>query len=322
MSCCTQRMKLFFVMHLAIAALILSTGCGEDKDIVRIDFSNKDKLESPRDMTGKQTLTVAVAAMVSPDETFKYYWQLLKYLGDELDINVQLIQRKTYADVNVLLEKGEIELAFICSGPYATSRKHYGFEGLAVPQIRQKKVYRSYLIVNKDSRIEKLEDMRGMVFAFTDPDSNTGRIVPGYLLMQKGETADSFFARTIFTYSHDNSIMAVARSLVAGAFVHEQIWEHFHQSNPRYTSRTRVIFKSEPFGNPPLVASAKLPGFQKAKIRNLVLRMHDDPKGRAILEELLIDRFLPVDESLYEPIRVMHAQLQLGEQGNVSAQQP
>ena len=166
---------------------------------------------------------MAVAAMFSPKETFVCYRQLLDYIAGELGRDIQLIQRKTYGEINELLGKGDIDLAFICSGPYASGRKKYGFEALAVPVVGGKHLYESYLIVNRNSPYQRLENLRSRVFAFTDPDSNTGKLVPTYWLQQQGETAESFFGKIIYTYSHDNSIMAVAKSLVDGAAVHGQI---------------------------------------------------------------------------------------------------
>ena len=93
------------------------------------------------------------------------------------------------------------------------------------------------------------------MFAFTDPDSNTGAMVPRFWLAELGETPESFFSKTIFTYSHDNSILAVAKGLVDAAAVDGHQWEYFERFSPAYTSKTRVIRKSQPFGSPPLVAS-------------------------------------------------------------------
>jgi phosphonate transport system substrate-binding protein len=147
------------------------------------------------------------------------------------------------------------------------------------------------------------------VFAFTDPDSNTGAMVPRFWLAQLGETPESFFSKTIFTYSHDNSILAVAKGLVDAAAVDGHQWEYFEHFNPTYTSKTRVIRKSQPFGSPPLVASAQLNSDMRLKIQELMLSMHTDPEGRRILEKLLIDRFVAPQEQWYEPARAMIAGL-------------
>jgi phosphonate transport system substrate-binding protein len=243
--------------------------------------------------------------MISPQETVVHYHQLLEYLAGNMDKSVQLVQRRTYGEMNKLIGAGKIDLAFICSGPYATGKDIYGFEALAVPKIRGTHLYRSYLIIRKDSPYNQLSDLRGKVFAFTDPDSNTGKLVPTYWLSQHGETPKHFFDRTIYTHSHDNSIMAVATDLVDAATVHEQIWEFYNNRDPVYTSQTRIIKKSISFGNPLMVASSRLPDPLKERIRHLLIAMHRNKEGQKILSELMIDRFVLPKEEWYRPIMAM-----------------
>ena len=95
------------------------------------------------------------------------------------------------------------------------------------------------------------------------------------------EQPETFFSRIVYTYSHDNSIMAVARNLVDGATVDGLIWEFYQETNPAFTSKTRIIKKSEPYGIPPLVASRKLPTLdQNERIRQILFAMHQDPEGK------------------------------------------
>jgi phosphonate transport system substrate-binding protein len=295
---------------LSFALVALISGCGGDADYKPVDFSKTVPIAQPDTGTPQeQVLRVAVAAMVSPKETFVYYKELLDYIGKQTGHSVQLIQRRTYEEVNSLFPKGEIDLAFICTGPFAASRERLGFEALATPLVRGQPFYQSYLIVPKDSSYQKIEDLKGRVFAFTDPDSNTGAMVPRFWLAQLGETPESFFSKTIFTYSHDNSILAVAKGLVDAAAVDGHQWEYFERFSPVYTSKTRVIRKSQPFGSPPLVASDRLRVDVRSKIQELMLSMHTDPDGKRILENLLIDRFVAPREEWYEPARAMIAGL-------------
>jgi phosphonate transport system substrate-binding protein len=288
----------------------LLTGCGSDADYKPVDFSRTVAIAHPyAKVEPEKALRVAVAAMISPKETFIYYRELLDYIGRHSGHSVQLIQRKTYDDVNALFPKGEIDLAFICTGPFAASREKFGFEALATPQVRGQPFYQSYLIVPKDSPYQTLEDLRGRVFAFTDPDSNTGAMVPRFWLAEAGETPESFFSKTIFTYGHDNSILAVAKGLVDAAAVDGHQWEYFERFRPADTSRTRVIRKSQPFGSPPLVASGRLRNEVRSKIQQIMISMHSDPEGRRILENLLIERFLAPREEWYEPAREMISRL-------------
>jgi phosphonate transport system substrate-binding protein len=316
------RMR-FFASLLAATVFTIAILCGcSDSDRVKVDFSKKVDPSHSEKPQPEAALNVAIASMISPNETIEHYQALLEYLAAKVGRKINLVQRKTYVEINGLLGSGGIDLAFICSGPYASGRDRYHFEALAVPVIHQKSVYRAYLITSQDSPIMQLDDLRGKMFAFSDPDSNAGCIVPRFLLALKGERPESFFGKTIFTYSHDNSILAVSRSLVDGAFVHEHIWEYYSQKNPAIVSRARIVYASEPFGNPPLVASASMPEPLKKRIRELLFSMHNDYRGAEILRELLIDQFIPLDEPLYEPIRHMLAQSNHLEDGHAATSQP
>ena len=299
------------------------SGCGRDSDAVVVDFNKTVAVGRPiRSEPKSIQLKVAVAAMISPKETFAYYRQLLDYIGQKLGREMQFIQRKTYVEINQLLARGQIDLAFICSGPYVVGKEKYGFELLATPEVQNSHFYHSYLIVNKSSEFKDLADLRGQVFAFTDPDSNTGKLVPTYWLSLINEKPETFFRKTIYTYSHDNAILAVAKGLVDGAAVDGLIWEYYHRKNPVFTSDTRIIRKSEPYGIPPLVASKSLSFELKTQIRQELFDMHHDPDGRKIISELMIDRFVKPRDEWYDSIRNMNLKLASLEKESNAATQP
>jgi len=314
----------YFSFNLLVFLVVLvSSGCSQGPDEVVVDFNRTKSVQGAHAITqGSRSLKVAVGAMVSPRETLIYYGQLLDYLGRKLGLEVELIQRKTYSEINDMLAKGQIDLAFICSGPYAAGRDKFGFELVAAPQVQGRKFYHSYLIVNRDRPFERIEDLRGKLFAFTDPDSNTGRLVPTYWLAQIGENPETFFKKTIYTHSHDNSLLAVAKGLVDGAAVDGLVWEYYHEKNPTQTSLTRIIRKSDPYGNPPVVASRYVSSDLKESIGRVLFSMHLDPACEKILQSLMIDRFLEPREEWYDGIRSIHLALASVERRPRDSQEP
>lgn len=304
-----KRVKLLTFLVIVVMTVFFQ-GCGRDRDTKVVDFSKTVPVKrAVENRETERSLRVAVGAMISPRESFLYYRQLLGYVGKELGMQADLIQRKTYGEINELIGKEKIDLAFICSGPYAIGRRKYGFSLLATPQVRGRHTYRAYLIVRKDSSFQDLLDLKGKVFAFTDPESNTGRLVPLYWLAQINQRAETFFKKTIFTYSHDNAILAVSRGLVDGACVDGLVWEYYNHRNPGFTANTRVIKRSIPFGIPPLVGSRSLSLDLKKRIRKILYAMHRDPDGKKILHELMIDRFDQPREEWYDSIRELQKSL-------------
>jgi phosphonate transport system substrate-binding protein len=301
-----QRNHLSVTLLAAFWTLVSFTACSRDADYKQVDFSQKTESLRPEGVnSGRQTLRVAVAAMISPKETFIYYRELIDYLGAKLDHDAVLIQRKTYGEVNDLFSREHIDLAFICTGPFVTGNEKFGFEAIATPIIRGKPFYHSYLIVHQDSPFHALEDLKDHDFAFTDPDSNTGALVPRYWLKQMNVKPEFFFRTITYSYSHDNAIMAVAKKLVDGAAVDSHMWEYYQQNNAFYSGKTRVIKKSEPFGSPPLVVSNALDPKLKSALVRIVLTLHEDPEGLRILSGLMIDRFEPPRSEWYVPVKEM-----------------
>ncbi|MBI3912679.1 MAG: phosphate/phosphite/phosphonate ABC transporter substrate-binding protein [Chloroflexi bacterium] len=250
-------------------------------------------------------LRVAVAAVISPRSTLESYDALLDYLSRQLERPVQLVQRQTYAEVNELVRTGQVDIAFVCGGAYVEGQRDFGLELLVAPQINGATIYYSYLIVPNDSSARALNDLRGKVFAFSDPLSNSGRLAPAFQIRQFDATPETFFARTIFTYSHDNSIRAVAAKLVDGAAVDSLVYDALVASNEELASKTRIIEKSPPFGIPPVVVPPALNAELKTQLRNALLKMDSDAEGRAALARLRIDRFVLINDHAYDSIREM-----------------
>ncbi len=250
-------------------------------------------------------LRVAVAAIISPSGSLVFYEDIFDYIGEKLGREIEMVQRKTYAEVNFLIEEGSIDIAFVCSRPYVEGHRDFGMELLCVPVCFGLTEYYSYFIVHNDSPFESIEDLRGTVFAFSDPLSNTGMLVPVYILAQRGETPESFFRRHIFTYSHDISIDSVADGFVDGAAVDSLIWEYLTAREPTRTAQTRIIHRSAPSAIPPVVVSPHIDPDLKEQLRSAFLGMHEEPEGREILERVLIDRFTTIEDSAYDSIRQM-----------------
>jgi len=298
-----MRHKLIFGAAL-IAGVLLATACGHHTDLPYVDLSELQPLPAVA-QAEVSPLRVAVAGVISPKGTVESYTPLLDYLSRELDRPVELVQRRTYAEVNDLIERGEVDLAFVCTSAYVAGHRKFGMKLLAAPEVNGEAVYYSYLIVPADSPARSMADLRGKVFAFTDPMSNTGRLYPTYLVRQLGETPETFFQRTFFTYSHDDAIRAVAAGLADGAGVDSLVYDFAVARDPELAAKTKVIHRSPPFGSPPAVVNPNLSPKLQAELQRLLLELDDRPEGREILKALGIDRFVLIDDAAYDSVRAL-----------------
>ena len=139
-------------------------------------------------------LRVAVAAIISPRGTVDSYGSLLVYLEEQLNRPVELVQRRTYAEVNELVRTGEVDMAFVCTSAYVVGEREFEMQLLVAPQVQGDTVYYSLLLDPADSQAQTMAHLQGGVFAFTDPISTSGRNYPVYLVHQIGRAASHVFA--------------------------------------------------------------------------------------------------------------------------------
>ena len=295
--------KVFLIACLLVVAGIAN--CNKKDEPQKISLEKRESTEMPAEKKGKKHIRIAVGGMITPKEGLAYYRHFLDYIESKLGEEVDFVDRDDYAEINDMLRNGELDAAFVCSGPYVDGHTEFGLELLVAPQAYGETVYYSYIIVAKSSPINNFNDLRGKSFAFSDPLSNTGKLVPTYMLAKMNETPDTFFSRYIFTYKHDKSIQAVAQGVVDGAAVDSLIWEYLNRSDPEFTSKTRIISKSTSYATPPVVVPKTLDPQIKERLKQIFLNANNDDKGKELLRKMMIDKFVPIDDSAYDSIRKM-----------------
>lgn len=229
-------------------------------------------------------------------------WKI--YLEKQLGRPVIFVQRDSYRETMDLINKGTLDYAWICDYPYVALGETVRL--LAVASYQQQPLYRSYLIVpSKDTQTTSILDLKGKVFAYADPHSNTGYVVPRHLLKKENVDASTFFKKTFFTWSHSKAIRAVATGLAQGAAVDSYVWDSLQKVDPKLVAKTRIVWKSEPFGFPPIVADHSIASADFVAFQNALFRMKDDPAGRALLNKLNLDGFVAGTPSLYDGVADM-----------------
>ncbi|PLX89829.1 MAG: phosphate/phosphite/phosphonate ABC transporter substrate-binding protein, partial [Desulfuromonas sp.] len=239
-------------------------------------------------------------------EGVTYYRRLVEYLEDQLGRPIHVIDKGSYQEFNSLLKKGELDIAFVCSGSYVNGHDQFGLELLVVPIAPSgEKVYYSYLVVPTDSTATSMADLKGKRFAYTDPMSNTGKLCPDHQIRLLDEDPATFFNETMYTYAHDRSLDAIIEGLVDGAAIDSLIYDYLAQTKPDITSKTKIIARSDPFGIPPVVIRPDLPQPLRERLKKEFLQMHNNPEGVEILAGMMLKRFEEGNDADYDSVRQM-----------------
>ncbi len=249
--------------------------------------------------TGDQTLRFAVATMWSVESTFSLYRRLSERIAGDMGLKHSLVLRPSYGALRQAMENDEIDVAFICTGPYVYSLPGESIQLLVEPEFVNRERYRSVILVSSGSGIRSIKDLAGESIAFSDSESFSGRLLPYVMLKEQNIDPDVFFENVIFTGSHDRSISSVDRGIVRAAAVHSIVWEAAKREDPVLRERLKEIWSSDTYGPPPVIVSAKASEAFSDSLKNVFLNLHKDKEGRAILSSIGVARFVPAREENY-----------------------
>ncbi len=299
-------MKLITLLFFC-CSLLFTTGCKQNT-VPYIDFTQSSE-NSPitnKSDSDQRPILIALASVMSPHETIGYYRKIADYVSSKTGRQTILVQRKTYAEVNMLLANGDVDIAFLSTGAYSAYRGMNEIELFVMAEHSGTSFYTAEVIVHKDSAIRTIGDLEGKVFAFTDPLSYSGHMVMENYLRQRNTIPEKYFDRYFYTYSHDKSLWAVANKIADGASFDSQIYEYAKVKTPELVSNIRIIASLDPAPTGPIVINKKFKPEQKEQLRHIFLTMHENPEVFEAMQGLIIDKFIIPTPELYEPLRELY----------------
>ncbi|MBC7137731.1 MAG: phosphonate ABC transporter substrate-binding protein [Defluviimonas sp.] len=238
-------------------------------------------------------------------------------LEEALGVPVKIFTPADYDGVIQGMLGGTIDLSWLGASAYA---KIYLTDPEAVEPVLVKQNvdgsigYYSIGIARKDSGITSLDDMKGKVFGFGDPNSTSGYLIPNVEITAAGYsmTPGEYFADVKFTGGHEQTIVAVVNGDVdAGVTWADALgnWEDGYNSG---ALRKAVdaglvdmndiveIWKSKEIPEGPVALRKALPADVKAKVTQIVADLHEtDPECAYGVAAGEAKDFIPVRHEQY-----------------------
>jgi phosphonate transport system substrate-binding protein len=281
---------------------------------VRKWISLKGEDESGRVPAGNAADTpvirIAIAPIISPEKSMEMYQPFVDYVGEKLGRKATGLYRPTYLETNDLVRYQKCDFAIVCTYPFIRGEKEFGMQALLVPLVKGETTYQSFIVVPKDSPATTLLDLAGKRFAIADYISTTGWLFPAMTLMGEGKDPNKFFGEVVVTGSHDLSLQAVIDGFVDGGGVHGMVYDLMVAEDPSIQQKVKILAKSPPFGIPPIVVHPGLDPKLRQAMLSVLLKMHEDEKGKSILTKLQIERFVVPEEDLFAPLRAAVSKLE------------
>jgi len=253
-------------------------------------------------------LRIGLTAVILTDQAaFLSRWS--EYLVRGLATPVTFVVRDSYQSILDLLFANQLEAAWICGYPYTLHQRQ--LQLIAVPLYQGKPLYQSYLIKSSRPELEVRgwPDVRGKVMAYSDPLSNSGWLVAQTQLHAVG-LSQRDLKKTFFAHGHRNVAEAVAAQLADVGPIDGYVWETMKAQRMPAVDQAEIVWKSEVFGFPPIVAPASARNPRIQSLQASLLEMHKDPDGRRLLDALNLTGFEAGSPSLFDSIARMSAALQ------------
>lgn len=235
------------------------------------------------------------------------YQGLADYLSKELRIKVTLFFASDYRGIIEALRFDKIDGAHLGPKSYIEAVDNYhNVEPVAQYVAENGSIgYRSCLLANTNTKIFCPEDAKGATFAFNDPNSTSGYLVPMVLFYKEMKIVpEKYFSKVIFSGSHEASIIAVGNGQVDVASTNLQDLKLVISNNKIKEEAVRVIWVSPLIPNDPIVVRSKLPVSFKKAFQQALLDI--GAKNPTALKELKWSGFVVADDHTYQPTRDMN----------------
>jgi len=228
------------------------------------------------------------------------------YLSRETGLRVTLIEGVPWNEQEALLDQGRAEIGFMCGLLY--TRKTAWLDLLAAPVMRaaryqRRPIYFSDVVVPHDSQFYTFAELRGARWLYNDRGSFSGYAVLRAHLSALGESGD-FCGRIGESGGHLRSLALIAAGAADAAVIDSTVLELELKRRPEIASQIRVVGTIGPHPIPPAVVAKHLPAELKQRLHSALLRIHEDVQGSEILADGLIERFVAVQDSDYNQVRL------------------
>jgi phosphonate transport system substrate-binding protein len=227
------------------------------------------------------------------------------YLSAHAGVRATLVAGVPWQEQGRMLDQDQAEVGFICGLPYV--RKVERFELLAAPVMQGARylgrpVYFSDVVVRYDSPFRSFADLRGATWAYNEPGSFSGYVGPLAHLAALGERS-GYFERAVESGAHLRSLELIAEGTVDASAIDTTVMELELRRRPELADQFRAVETIGPSPIPPLVVARGVAAEIKQRLRDALLRMHEDGEGQAILSDGMIARFVAVHDADYDDIR-------------------
>lgn len=289
-----KKWSILFAITLVLS--IFLSACGSSEEESSGTGSEKEK----------ETFTIGVIPVQTEGAMDTAMKKLQDVLSKELDREVAV---EVYPDYNGVVEAmnyEKIDMAYLGPLTYVIAESSSNAKAIITQLIDGKPYYHAYIITHKDNPWNTLDEMladsKEVNFAFGDPNSTSGSLIPSIELQNRDvykSEDDNEFASVRFTGSHDATALAIQNKQVDAGAIDSAIYDQLVESGKIEGDQFKTIWKSEELFQYPWAVLESTDDATVKKLQDTFLAI-EDPE---ILDAFGASGFTEASNEDYESIK-------------------
>jgi phosphonate transport system substrate-binding protein len=201
------------------------------------------------------------------DGTKADYQPVFNAVSRMTGLQFELRVGQSYNAVVEAMCSGAADIAFVGPVTYIQAAQRHCAELLAVAVEHGQSIYYAGIFTKTGSPIRTLKDLKGKRVAFGDVNSTSSFVFPMTMIMDAGLDPVRDLAAIRLTGSHANSLAALVQGQVDAAALSFDSFNKAIEQKAVDPATIRVVARSIPIPQPPIVMNTRLPAALKARLK-------------------------------------------------------
>jgi len=206
----------------------------------------------------KETLKIGLIPTEDQLEMLKKFEPAKAYLERELDMPAETFMATDYTAVIEAMRAKKIDVAYFGPFSYVLATERANAEAIVTGGTDTGDVatYHSCIVTHKDSGLKNIDDLKEhaneVTFAFVDPASTSGNLIPRGYLLSIGIDPDTDLKECMFAGGHDAVGLSVKSQKVDAGAMYDIGYNRLIDSGAITPEEVIVIWESDPIPKSPI----------------------------------------------------------------------